>query len=970
MSRDGYCMRVRTPVVKKLVIWFLCLLLPSFVMVPAAGYAHDFDFFELFEHHGSIMLLIEVETGRIIQANAAAAAFYGYSNEALEAMTIDQINMLSPEAVEQERLAAAAKERNYFIFPHRLADGSIRTVEVYSYPFLLGETKMLYSIVQDITERDANRLQLQQSIDRLKRAERITGLGHWEFHLSSGTVIASEGARIIYGMTGETWSIREVQAIPLPAYRPMLDAALEGLVQRNEPYDVRFRIRRPTDGQILHIHSMGEYNAAEQIVFGVIHDVSAQVIAAAAVRRQRNAATYSLLAFIAVLLALIWFLVHHVCRRKAAAAFLQSRLQMEQLITEVSTSFVSSTAANLAEKIDEMLALVGTRLEVDRSYLLEFTPDLMLTTMTHEWCREGIPSRRANHVDFPLSDLPWWSKRVLRGEYVFIPDVAELTKEAAREKEAFQKQGIQSMLTMPIVVADQVVGHLGFDLVREVRHWSPEEIAFLAVLANILSDALEKAMMENRLSSEKERLRITLASVGDGVIATDREGRIEIINQVACELTGWMEHEAIGKPFIEVFPICNEYTRAPVEDPVEKVLATGHIIGLANHTLLKTRDGREIAIADSAAPIQDIQGNIHGVVLVFRDVTEERASLKEIEHLSFHDQLTGLYNRRFFETELKRLNTLRNLPLSIVLADVNGLKLTNDAFGHEAGDTILKKAAEVLQSQCRADDIIARIGGDEFVILLPQTSSEETVGIIQRIRNKVNETMVGSVVLSISMGWAVKESAKASVQETLKEAENYMYRRKLFESQSMRGKTISTIIHTLYEKNKREERHSQRVSEYSAAIGRAMGLDEDGIEELKHMSLLHDIGKIAIDASIINKPGQLSQEEWREIRRHPEVGYRILSASNDMAEMAEYVLAHHERWDGTGYPKCLKSEDIPLQSRIMAVAEAYDVMVAEQPYRKALTQAQALQELEKNAGTQFDPAVVRMFIQSVLPDLT
>ena len=959
-------MMIQNPVKKMAIAAFLCILLASHLVVPASGRDHSFDFFELFDKHGSIMLLIEVESGAIVRVNAAAADFYGYSEEVLETMNIEQINTLSTEEVERERRAAAAEERNYFIFRHRLADGRIRTVEVYSYPFLLGETMMLYSIVQDITEREAKQLMLQRSVERLKQAERITGLGHWEFYLSSDTVIASEGARIIYGMTGKEWSIQDVQAIPLPEYRPMLDAALEGLVQNNEPYDVHFRARRPADGRIVHIRSIAEYNGETNTVFGVIYDVTKQVTADAEINRQRNATTFSLLTFIAVLLGLIGFLNFNIRSRKAAAASLESRLKMEQLITEVSTNFVSSTAGNLDEKMDEMLALVGTRLDVDRCYLLNFTPDQMLETITHEWCREGISPQRHNCVNSPILDLPWWSKQVLRGDYVFIPEIAELPKEAAREKEEFQKQGIQSLLAMPIVISDQVAGHLGFDLVRETRYWSTEEIAFFAVMANILSDAMEKARMENALSSEKERLRITLASVGDGVIATDREGRVEIINQVAQELTGWPEQEAFGKPFHEVFPILNENTREPMENPVEEVLATGHVIGLANHTLLKARDGREIAIADSAAPIQDNQGLIHGVVLVFRDVTEERASLKEIEYLSFHDQLTGLYNRRFFETEMKRLDIPRNLPLSIVLADVNGLKLTNDAFGHEAGDAILKKAAEVMRSQCRADDIIARIGGDEFVILLPRTGSDETEGIIRRIRDKVNETVVNSVTLSISMGWAVKEAPEQLMQEALKDAENYMYRRKLFESQSMRGNTISTIIHTLHEKNKREERHSQRVSEYCGAIGQAMGLKEDTVEELMHMSLLHDIGKIAIDDAILNKPGRLTDEEWREIRRHPEIGYRILSASNDMAEMADYVLAHHERWDGTGYPKRLQGKEIPLQARILAVADAYDAMLAERPHRQSLTRTEALDELERNAGTQFDPEVVRVFIDAVI----
>jgi diguanylate cyclase (GGDEF)-like protein/PAS domain S-box-containing protein len=655
----------------------------------------------------------------------------------------------------------------------------------------------------------------------------------------------------------------------------------------------------------------------------------------------------------------------NVRRRKAAECSLKSRLQMEQLITQVSTSFVGSSAENLQDKLAEMMALVGKELNVDRCSLLELTPNGNYMTIDHEWCRDRIESQKQHYMSMPLQNYPWLAKQILNGKYIFIPDVENLPEAAAIEKADFQRQGILTLLMIPIKPFEQIIGYLTFDHVRERRLWNDEEIAFLGVLSNILSDALKKCMMENRLYNEKERLRITLSSVGDGVIATDRQGRIESINQVAQELTGWSESEAMGKAFQEVFPIVNEYTRDPLENPVEKVLSTGHIIGLANHTLLIAKDGREIAIADSAAPIQDNLGKTYGVVLVFRDATEERSNLRKIEYLSFHDQLTGLYNRRFFEAELKRLDTSRNLPISLVIADVNGLKLTNDAFGHEAGDTLLKKAAEVIAGQCRSDDIIARIGGDEFVILLPRTGQEETKQIVKRIQNKCGEIYIGTVLLSISMGWAQKDMPDMDISEVLKQAENYMYRRKLFESQSILGTTVNMIIRTLHEKNKREEQHSQRVSEVSAEIGRAMGLKEEIIEDLRNVGMLHDIGKIAVPEDVLNKNGSLTPEEWREIQRHPEVGYRILSSVNDLAEIAEYVLAHHERWDGQGYPKGLRQKEIPLQARIMAVADAYDAMVTERTYRKTMSKAEAVEELVRNAGTQFDPEAVRIFVEAV-----
>ena len=193
-----------------------------------------------------------------------------------------------------------------------------------------------------------------------------------------------------------------------------------------------------------------------------------------------------------------------------------------------------------------------------------------------------------------------------------------------------------------------------------------------------------------------------------------------------------------------------------------------------------------------------------------------------------------------------------------------------------------------------------------------------------------------------------------------------MYKKKLFESPSMRGKTINAIISTLHEKNKREEQHSHRVSALCKSMGKAIGLPEGEIEELKTVGLLHDIGKIAIEENILNKPGKLTDDEWEEIKRHPEIGYRILSTVNDMSEMAEYVLAHHERWDGRGYPKGLKGEEIPFQSRIIAIADAYDAMTSERSYRSALSEEIAIEELQKNAGIQFDPELIRIFIEKVL----
>jgi len=160
--------------------------------------------------------------------------------------------------------------------------------------------------------------------------------------------------------------------------------------------------------------------------------------------------------------------------------------------------------------------------------------------------------------------------------------------------------------------------------------------------------------------------------------------------------------------------------------------------------------------------------------------------------------------------------------------------------------------------------------------------------------------------------------------------------------------------------------HSRRVSQLCEQMGEALGLNEDKVKELKAVGLLHDIGKIAIDEAILNKNGTLNEEEWVEVRKHPEIGYRILSTVNNMSEMAEFVLSHHERWDGKGYPQGLSGEQIPLESRIIGIADAYDAMVSERSYKKSLTKEEAIKELTENAGTQFNAECVRVFIEKVL----
>lgn len=491
---------------------------------------------------------------------------------------------------------------------------------------------------------------------------------------------------------------------------------------------------------------------------------------------------------------------------------------------------------------------------------------------------------------------------------------------------------------------------------------SPVDDAAGPLLFSIIFDATEREQYRTSLQQEKELLRTTLYSIGDGVVTTDASGRIRSVNKAAEEISGWSEAAAAGRPFGEVFRLVSEADGSPSPDPVGKVLQTGLTLGLANHTSLLTNDGRLVSLADSAAPIRDDRGQLLGVVMVFRDVTADREQQERILYLSYYDQLTGLCNRRFMEEALPRLDTPGMLPLAVIMGDLNGLKLTNDIFGHEAGDSLLQRAATAILACCRPGDVAIRWGGDEFVILSPQTNEQQVEQVLLNIKSKCTEQAENQLQLSLAMGYALKSSSGEDLWQTVKEAEEMMYRQKLLEGKSYRNAIINTLQATMLAKSFETEAHAARLRQHCLRIGRSFGLPDKALDELALLAVLHDIGKVGVRESVLQKPGPLTEAEWAEIRRHPEIGYRIAQNTPELAAVSEYILAHHERWDGKGYPRGLAGAEIPLLARILSVVDAFDAMVSERVYRPALPRQQALDEIRSNAGQQFDPEVVTAFL--------
>lgn len=336
---------------------------------------------------------------------------------------------------------------------------------------------------------------------------------------------------------------------------------------------------------------------------------------------------------------------------------------------------------------------------------------------------------------------------------------------------------------------------------------------------------------------------------------------------------------------------------------------------------------------------------------------------QDIQRAAQRDKLTDLYNRAYFEMQIALLDREENYPLSFIIGDINGLKITNDIFGHFEGDVILKEIAATFKGVCRKEDIIARWGGDEYVVLLPKTDEKRAEALIQSIKQKCIADKNTKIQLSISLGCATKKNAQEDMSIIMKKAEDRMYRNKLLERTYFRNTFIAKMRELMHFQCQEPEEHIDRMDHLSGLLGKQMNLSENELEELKLLAMLHDIGKVAIRQDVLTKPGKLTKEEWVEIKKHSEAGYRIAQASPELSSLAGFILSHHERWDGKGYPMGKKGCEIPLLSRIITVIDAYDVMTHGRVYKTVMTHEEAVAELKRCAGTQFDPEVVDKFLK-------
>ncbi|HAF27003.1 MAG TPA: hypothetical protein DCG85_06780 [Lachnospiraceae bacterium] len=362
--------------------------------------------------------------------------------------------------------------------------------------------------------------------------------------------------------------------------------------------------------------------------------------------------------------------------------------------------------------------------------------------------------------------------------------------------------------------------------------------------------------------------------------------------------------------------------------------------------------------------LTDEKGRLLGTMMVFSDITFAREAYFSLERSVLYDPVSGFYNKESFVNQIPQWNDKRYWPVALCVCNLNGLRQINNEKGSAYGDALMRETAHIIRTNIGEDTFAAKIDKGDFVIVFEETSHDEAARIMEDIKQKVeSELEENSIGVYLEFGIAVKERDDVTVDRILSDARSSMQNKKMLRTDSASSSLVDSLKQTLGESDFETEEHVERTQKMAARLGKRLKLSDSDIGRLELLAVLHDIGKVAIPHDVLVKKGKLNDEEFKIMQQHTVKGYRIAMASPELREIADGILSHHEKWDGTGYPNGLKGEEIPLLARVISAVDSHDVMVHNRPYHQAMPEKNAIRELRRCAGTQFDPHIIEVFTQ-------
>lgn len=628
----------------------------------------------------------------------------------------------------------------------------------------------------------------------------------------------------------------------------------------------------------------------------------------------------------------------------------QRAMRRNELLIDVFTRDFTTTQ----EQLDYVLSQALVMTESTYGYIYLYSEENKNFTLEN-FARGGrvTSSHCRKKQIYSLEKMGLWSESVRTRK----PNIYNGLKKTWNAGIPAEKDTYFNMMTVPVIIEDKVVAIVGVaNNPRGYQQHDSEELSLLmtgvwnAKERRESNLALKEAYMN--IAENKDKLQLILNSSAEGIYGMDMDGNLTFINVSGLMLLGYEEvSEVLGRNCHELFhhsdknhePLPSHMCR------IYRAIRNGESTREENEVFWR-KDGSYFQVLYSAHP-QVREGRIIGSVVTFMDITMRKQHEEKVLYLSYYDTLTGLHNRAYLEHVYDEIDQEENFPLSAVVGDVNGLKLSNDIFGHARGDAFLKRIAEIIKEKTRDEDLIFRVGGDEFYLFLKNITEEETENIMKRISDAIEGEDFRGVKGSISLGYAVKQNADQSLEDVLNEAEQNMYREKSTRHKAINTKQLNLLMDLLV-KNEGEKAHAENTMNLSLEIGKELELSREDMRKLKEAAFLHDIGKV---------PNLLQQDDQgvstSSRKDHSVIGYRILNSFEKTMDIARIVLSHHEKWNGKGYPKGLKGEEIPKLSRIIAVSEKYDRLTSKAS-GPGLTEEKALEELKKLAGVTLDRTVV------------